>query len=233
MVVAFQILYFVIGSRDSERYVSGPVIQLLRSIGVAPEDRSETSAAAFQFLFQALGSQLWRLLMSYTALASINRNEFLRFLFRLSFMNVGVAYAIPASAQLMIQQLSEFGLVYIDPRAPSYFIPTPFIAHLSTSAASTSSGSAAGTLALTSISDLLRSGYIIVETTFVVYAYTSSPLHVALLRTFTTIHRELPNLVIGKITKESVRQAITRGISKNEVFTVCSRFAHPNCALLV
>jgi transcription initiation factor TFIIH subunit 4 len=46
--------------------------------------------------------------------------------------------------------------------------------------------------------------FIIVETTFKVYAYTSSKRYLALLKLFTRIEYVLPNLLIGTLSRESL-----------------------------
>jgi hypothetical protein len=172
----------------------------------------------------------------------------------LSFLNAGHVYRVDdAAVWPLVTDLAELGLVHVDAaRFPQCYIPTPFIAHLSSGAAagpsssspsstttpsssslsSSSSSSPAGMSneaaggALVSTAELLQSGFIIVETTFTVYAYTSSPLHHALLRTFLVVQRILPNLFIGKLTKESVRVALTRGITASEIVGFLNHYAH-------
>ena len=68
---------------------------------------------------------------------------------------------------------------------------------------------------------------ITVETTFKVYAYTTSDLDVALLRLFVSLEVRLPNLIIGKITKRSIRNALSIGISAEALITFLEQNAHP------
>ena len=60
-------------------------------------------------------------------------------------------------------------------------------------------------------------GYIIVETNYKVYAYTSSELQIALLSLFVHLQYRLPNLAVGLVTRESVRSALINGITAEQV----------------
>ena len=70
---------------------------------------------------------------------------------------------------------------------------------------------------------------IIVETNFRVYAYTRSSEDRALLYIFTEIECVLPNFVVGKITRESMRFAFERNVSSNTVIELLESKAHPKC----
>lgn len=58
---------------------------------------------------------------------------------------------------------------------------------------------------------------IVVETNYRVYAYTTSDLRVALLSLFVTVQYRLANLAVGVISRESVRDALTHGITSAQV----------------
>ncbi|KAL3197362.1 hypothetical protein MRX96_044921, partial [Rhipicephalus microplus] len=47
-----------------------------------------------------------------------------------------------------------------------------------------------------------EAGYIMVETNYRVYAYTNSPLQVALLALFCELLYRFPNLVVARLTRE-------------------------------
>ena len=77
---------------------------------------------------------------------------------------------------------------------------------------------------------LLRSGYIIVETNYRVYAYCdtrNNPLQVALLNLFVDVQYCLPNLAVGLITRESVLNALRVGISSTQLLGYLYQRAHP------
>lgn len=87
------------------------------------------------------------------------------------------------------------------------------------SASSHSKSSAASSVGL---------GYLIIETNYRVYAYTSSPLQIALLSLFITLKSRHPNLVTGKLTKSSVQKAVRLGITADQIINFLSTNAHPS-----
>lgn len=81
-------------------------------------------------------------------------------------------------------------------------------------------------------------GFIVLETNYKVYAYTGeyprssvhkptdlshchylteNPLQTAVLNLFVSLKYRFPNLVVGTITRDSVRRALTNGISADQV----------------
>jgi len=68
---------------------------------------------------------------------------------------------------------------------------------------------------------------IIVETTFKVFCYTTSPMHVRMLELFCEIEARLPNLVVAVITRESVGKAFKKGISDDQLLSFLRQNAHP------
>jgi len=70
-------------------------------------------------------------------------------------------------------------------------------------------------------------GYIIVETNFRVYAYTNSPLQIKLLSLFVALQYRLPNMVVGMITRQRVRDALIKGITANQILSFLRANAHP------
>ncbi|RHY29520.1 hypothetical protein DYB32_005074, partial [Aphanomyces invadans] len=68
---------------------------------------------------------------------------------------------------------------------------------------------------------------IVVETNFKVYAYTQSSLHIAMLSVFVDIVARLPNLAVGFLTRESIRSALSNGISAEQIYDFLMQHAHP------
>jgi transcription initiation factor TFIIH subunit 4 len=56
-------------------------------------------------------------------------------------------------------------------------------------------------------------GFIIVESNFKVYAYTNSELHQAILRLFMREDFKYPNLVVGRLTRDSLKEAFNKKIT--------------------
>lgn len=71
-----------------------------------------------------------------------------------------------------------------------------------------------------------------VETNYRVYAYTDSNLQVALLALFTELLYRFPNLVVGVLTRDSVRQALRGGITAEQIISYLEQHAHPNVSAL-
>lgn len=70
-----------------------------------------------------------------------------------------------------------------------------------------------------SISDA-KEGFILIETNYRIYAYTQSPLQIAILSLFISMQTRFPNMVVGTITRDSVREALVRGITAEQALIV-------------
>lgn len=60
-----------------------------------------------------------------------------------------------------------------------------------------------------------------------VVAYTRSKLHFAMLSLFLELRARLPNVIIGAITRESMRRALATGIKGRQVLDFLKWHAHP------
>lgn len=70
----------------------------------------------------------------------------------------------------------------------------------------------------------------VVETNFRMYAYSTSKLHCEILRLFARIEYQLPNLIVGAITKESLYSAFDNGITAEQIISFLQQNAHPRAA---
>jgi transcription initiation factor TFIIH subunit 4 len=163
----------------------------------------------FQFLLQDQKTQVWKLLKKYLDSAEQrqqNKIELLQFLFMLSFLETGRPYLLKTltPTQLaLLKDLRGFGLVYNKKDSEVYY-PTQF---------------ATGLIHENGASWTQKDrGYIIVETNYRVYAYTSSVLDIDLLSLFVSMEMRTPNLVVGLISRESVITAFKSGITADQVF---------------
>jgi transcription initiation factor TFIIH subunit 4 len=59
--------------------------------------------------------------------------------------------------------------------------------------------------------------FLIVETNFKVYAYTSSPLEKAIIEFLFEVEYIFPGLIVAHITRKSIRSVLKRGITHNKV----------------
>lgn len=69
-------------------------------------------------------------------------------------------------------------------------------------------------------------GSIILETNFRLYAYTASPLQIAVLALFSKLSQRFPGMVAGKLTRDSVRRAISYGITSDQIISYLAANAH-------
>jgi hypothetical protein len=87
----------------------------------------------------------------------------------------------------------------------------------------TSSISSSTSTALINIHSTLT---IIVETNLQVIAYVTSDLHVALLRLFIDISIRLPNMAIGRITRDKAKEAFSVGMKSAQIVDFLTIHAH-------
>lgn len=223
--------------RDSLPLSRG-VKQLLQACHLVEvhDRRVEITQQGFAFVLQDLNTQVWHILLLYVQNAEANEMdcvEVLALIFLLSSLKLGQAYEKTnlSSTQLRaLDELSAFGIVYEHQpvHEATRFYPTRLATSLTSD--TISFGSQADD-SLTnigpSVADDPGSGFIFVETNYRLYAYTSSPLQISLIALFTTLKCRFPNLVTGKITRQSIRRAIDRGITADQIISYLSTHAHP------
>eukprot|EP00897_Mesotaenium_endlicherianum_P003507 jgi/Mesen1/3184/ME000184S02243 len=98
-----------------------------------------------------------------------------------------------------------------------WFIPTRLAANLSASLSESQEWQPA-------------EGFIVVETNYRVYAYTASKLQRQILRLFVRVEYQLPNLVVGALTRESCNAALRSGITASQMIDYLRMHAHPQVA---
>ena len=70
---------------------------------------------------------------------------------------------------------------------------------------------------------------IVTETNYKCYVYTTSSLHLSMLKLFLDVEVVLPNLVVGVITRKSVKQAFRKNIEAKTIINFLISNAHPLC----
>jgi transcription initiation factor TFIIH subunit 4 len=209
------------------------------SRGVTPKITKE----GFAFVLQDINTQVWALLFLYVDNAEVfemDKVDVLSFLFLVSSLELGMAYStstLDQDQQRCLSDLVSLGLVYqptLDNgvMAADYFYPTRLATTLtsdSATALSTTNANLGTSLSLSSKSSTSshQQGFIIVETNYRVYAYTSSPLQIALLSLFINLRSRHPNLITGKMSKSSVQRAVQAGITADQIIAYLTSHAHP------
>jgi transcription initiation factor TFIIH subunit 4 len=199
--------------------------------------------AGFAFLLQEANAQVWTLLLLWLEAADhaqvgMDSVDMLSFLFMLASLELGRAYdtdALPENRRNMLPLLADFGLIYIPPHNDRQYFPTRLATTLTSNsmalrsvsagfAAATSAGSAEGAGHGSSSTD--QKGSIILETNYRLYAYTNSPLQIAVLALFTKLDMRFAGMVSGRLTRDSLRTALEHGITSDQVITYLATHAH-------
>lgn len=212
--------------------------------------------AGFTFLLQEANAQVWTLLLQWLEAADMankaaSRGEktprghgmdsvdMLSFLFMLASLELGRPYDTQALTEMrrnMLPDLVDFGLIYIDTSNAGQYFPTRLATTLTSGASalrSVSSGfdaaisaGADGNTTSGSTDNGQHKGFIILETNYRVYAYTSSPLQISVLSLFCDLKHRFAGMVTGRLTRNSIRAAIEYGITADQIISYLATHAH-------
>ena len=240
-----QLLHFIVGVKTGGTPPPSTQAHLLAMGLMRPAEGGKGSAitpAGFSFLFKDQHTQVWDLVLAYVGGvgSAQEREEVLTFLFHLAFMTVGADYPrakLTPAQRRMVDDLAGFGLLHA---GPATFTPTHLVLTLSSSTSAPSAGlpstappsSSSSSPSSTSLPGASSStpsppsGYLIVETTFKVYAYSPTPFQLSLLALFTRFDYHLPNLLVASLTKDSVRRALLSHITSTEIIRYLEQYAH-------
>ncbi|XP_005091897.1 general transcription factor IIH subunit 4 [Aplysia californica] len=216
------VLHFMVGSNQGTDGVNTDITDVLLHSGLMRVDEGEPSITAegFQFLLMDTSSQVWFFLLQYLDTVQsrgMDLVECLTFLFQLSFSTLGKDYCTEGMSEnqlRFLQHLREFGLVYQRKRKSHRYYPTRLAVNIV-------SGLSKAAV------DTHRPGFIVVETNYRVYAYTDSPLQIALLALFCDMLYRFPNMAAANLSRTSVRAALSRGITADQILHYLQSHAHP------
>lgn len=155
--------------------------------------------------------------------------EILSFLFTLGSLEVGQDYStvnLTASQLTTLDDLHDLGIVYRHPENSPRFYPTRLATTLN-SDSNAVSNSLTGGLSLGGALSTDQTGFIVIETNYRIYAYTNNPLRMAILSLFTKMTTQYSNMIAGKLTKKSVQDAISQGITSQQIISYLTAHAHP------
>lgn len=164
----------------------------------------------------------------------MSETEVLSFLFMLGSLELGQDYSTsmlsPTQSQ-MLDDLSAMGLIYRSSPTAKTFYPTRLATTLTSESGSSMSGAFEDSEQANSghagSTSTANKGFIIIETNYRLYAYTNSLIQIAILSLFTKLQHRFPNLVSGKLTKESVNGAVQKGITSAQIISYLNTYAHP------
>ncbi|KAL8103771.1 hypothetical protein AgCh_028100 [Apium graveolens] len=205
-------LLHLISSTEAEatKNISSSMMKIFQRGLLSQRDREAPmlTESGFQFLLMDTNAQLWYVIREYITHCEergVDTSDLISFLLELSFHVSGEAYNMNTLSNTqgsIVKDLADLGLVKLQQgMKESWFIPTKLAINLSISLSDASSR---------------KQGYVVVETNFRLYAYTTSKLHCEILRLFARIEYQLPNLIVGAITKENLYKAFQNGITADQ-----------------
>ncbi|KAB8338935.1 hypothetical protein FH972_021875 [Carpinus fangiana] len=228
------ILYYIVGSAgaNNRAQITKGSEALLEQGGLIEmrNKHARITQKGFTFLLQEVNTQIWTLLVVYLknadkAQLNMEHIEMLSFIFTLGSMELGQDYStetLTDTQQRMLEDLNDLGLVYRHPEDDARYYPTRLAATLNSDFSALGSFTAEGTSTGSN-----EKGFIVVETNYRIYAYTSSPLRIQILSLFTKLNVRYPNMVAGRLTKESIQSAIALGITSDQILNYLTAYAHP------
>lgn len=181
-------------------------------------DVGKVTNSGFQFLLKDISSQVWILLLHYLKSCQ-NDSNLLQFLAdQILWGRAGVGLQVNQSGLPAehLKKLDDFGLIML---SSEHFSVTRLLASLSASK---------NALDFTDILHNSNNGFLIIESNYRVYAYTSSPLQIATLGLFVKLQDRFPNMVYGQLTGESVQAALSHGLSAEQIIQYLQLNAHPS-----
>ena len=217
-----QILHFMVGST---RESTNGVTYVLNTCGLMKSDgggRPRITSKGFQFVLEDLSTQLWEFIYSYLETCSgreLDIVEVIAFLFHLGYALLGQCFPVSSlsiTEQALLQDLYEFGLVYRRKGTSRWYYATKLAYSLISPSHDTFS-----------FDSNSETGFIVIETNYRVYAYTSSTLSISLLGLFVDLTCRFPNLAVGIVTRESVREALMNGITADQIIRFLTKNVHP------
>ncbi|KAF9516105.1 hypothetical protein BS47DRAFT_1376069 [Hydnum rufescens UP504] len=228
--------YMVSSGTEQGMKPSEGVLYLLRNGGLMSSATPSTiTSKGFQFLLRPPHAQLWDLLSQFLQMSEdrgMDLVEVLSFLFMLSTMELGQDYFtefLTETQEVMLEDLRDYGLVYQRKAKSKRFHPTRLATTLTSSLppllSSSMKGSSLESNPAGGTPD--SQGFIIIETNYRLYAYTDNPLQVAVLNLFVALKSRFPNLVVGALSRESVKRALDNGITADQIISYLTTHAHP------
>ncbi|KAI7907563.1 RNA polymerase II transcription factor B subunit 2 [Cokeromyces recurvatus] len=236
------ILHYMVGTSLTKKPSRGVLNLLERSklMQISAETgQLQITNKGFQFLLQDVNTQVWAFLLQYLDMAEVLQMdlvEVLNFLFQLGSLELGENYSVETLTQTqlqMLEDLRDYGIVYQRKKASKRYYPTRLATTLTSGNAALAGASIKNinghidtTTDATSDAEQIDQGFIILETNYKLYAYTDSPLQIAVLNLFVQLQSRFKNMVTGLITRDSIRNALVKGITAEQIIYYLQSHAH-------
>ncbi|CAJ0601998.1 unnamed protein product [Cylicocyclus nassatus] len=232
--------YLALPSDKNMNSVSSTTRELFSAAGFTSDNEGsadlEITSAGFQFLLLSPVQQLWTYMIEYLKLETAKGRDIrpiMDLLIRIILcVVIGADLSTTAfeinpnwteEQSTLAMHMRELGLIFIRKRKDGVFFLTPLLLNLCTGAADDENAGCVRRM------DERRSGNIIVETNFRLYAYTNSSLQLAILSTFTEMTYRFNDMSVGILTRESVRRALQVGITASQIISFLRANAHKQC----
>ncbi|KAI5778904.1 transcription factor Tfb2-domain-containing protein [Geopyxis carbonaria] len=227
--------------QDKAVYEPSPGVKHLLEGSGLMERRGHNGSAitknGFSFLLQEGNAQIWVLLIQYLEMSEqlgMEKTDVLHFLLMLGSLDLGQAYSVATltkTQSIMLRDLRDYGIVYMRKLTSDRFYPTRLATTLTSDVSGLRSANEGLSAAMATNDNTGGApgdkGFIIIETNYRVYAYTSSPLQIAVLNLFLHLKLRFQNLVSGVLTRKSIQSAISRGITADQIIDYLRVHAHP------
>ncbi|RIB10803.1 transcription factor TFIIH complex subunit Tfb2 [Gigaspora rosea] len=230
-----EILHFMVGT-DRMNSPGASVLKVVTKANLMREKEGkglEITNKGFQFLLQDVNTQVWAFLIQYLDLASemlhMNVVEVLNFFFMLGSLELGQDYSVEGltdTQRQLLDDLTNYGLIYRPKKSSKRYYPTRLATTL-TSGNSAIVSNVASNNPTDDDDSATEQGFIIVETNYKLYAYTSSQLQISVLNLFCNLQFQFSNMVTAELTRESVRKALKHGITASQIISYLTSHAHP------
>eukprot|EP00124_Ichthyophonus_hoferi_P003975 Ihof_evm1s389 gene=Ihof_evmTU1s389 len=221
-----ELLHFMVGYNPT-KYALGIKVMEFAGLMQRGQNGHEITSKGWQYLLLDTTSQVWFLILHYlqrkpelhdgkSPVVPFILEEALNFLFQLSFSTLGQAYPVaPLTAVQvdMLHDLRAFGLIRMKTKTAPTYSPTRLAINMASG--------------LSQLQDAEKRSYIIVETNLRVYAYTDNTLEISMLGNFIKLLYRFPGFVVGIICRESIREALFKGITAEQICNFLKTHAHP------
>eukprot|EP01122_Echinamoeba_exundans_P016495 TRINITY_DN8379_c0_g1_i1.p1 TRINITY_DN8379_c0_g1~~TRINITY_DN8379_c0_g1_i1.p1 ORF type:complete len:544 (+),score=89.45 TRINITY_DN8379_c0_g1_i1:96-1727(+) len=242
--------------RRQKSSISRKMLEVLSSSGLVNENETEVTNQGYHFLLSDIPGQVWSLIQNYidNMSSGSDKTEAVSFLIFLATLPSGKLVSLSSLSEkekALLIDWASLGIAMVldsvsedemdvdttpttsrrrsssgasqkkkaatQSATSGFFCPTPLAWQI---VSSQREGLAGGT----EIGKWKRG--IIVESNFMLYAYTDSEILIALLDLFAEVSTRLPNLCIAQITRRSAREAFRRGISATRIIKYLQQNRH-------